>query len=76
MSKITIEMLNAKLSMCKIDSIDEFLLPPVENVYSDGVQGKIMKYFINENEVKTNKREYKICNSYEDTESSNKRKRV
>lgn len=58
-----VEMSSVKMSMSKIDNIDE---------------GKIMKYF-NENEVKivkTNKREYKICNLYEDTESSNKRKRV
>jgi hypothetical protein len=51
---------NVKVSMSKIDNIEE---------------GKIMKYF-NGNEVKivkTNKREYKICNLYEE---NYKRKRV
>ncbi len=63
MSQNKVEMSNVencKVSMSKIDNIEE---------------GKIMKYF-NGNEVKivkTNKREYKICNLYEE---NYKRKRV
>ena len=63
MSQNKVEVLSDKLSMCKIDVIED---------------GKIMKFF-DENEikiVKTNKREYKICNVYDDYAESSKRKRV